>query len=173
MGTKLDCQKLRHCLSECFFVDSSLSTFDVSQNLLKIGHPEIRNTCYGYQYLRTRCNLQGETPSKVSLTLMHHLWTFQVDLRWNLDDLQLLELISSHNIRETKTTNLYNYLRFCCGNIMWTVGPNINLLPTKVTSTNTNGYGVQNDTTFALCWATGGFVGPHSTWGQNQELEVL
>ena len=26
MGTKLDCQKLKHCLSKYFFVDSSLST---------------------------------------------------------------------------------------------------------------------------------------------------
>ena len=124
------------------FVDSSLSTFEVSHNLLKIEHPEIGNTCYGYQNSRTRCNLQGGTSSKVSFTLIHNLWTFKVDLKCNLDNLKLLELIFRHIIRETKTTNLYNYLRFC-GNIMRSVGPNINLLSTEVTSMNTNGYVMQ------------------------------
>ena len=73
-----------------------------------------------------------------------------MDLRYNLDNLQLLEPISRHNNRENKKANLYHYLRFC-GNIMHTMGLTINLLKTEVTSMNTNGYVVQNDTNFALC----------------------
>ena len=65
-----------------------------------------------------------------------------------------------HNIRETKMTNLYNYLRLC-GNVMRTVGPNIKLFSTEVTSMNTNGYGMQNNTKFAFFEQQGGIVGPH------------
>ena len=42
---------------------------------------------------------------------------------------------------------------------MRTVGQK-SLLSTEVTSINTNGYGEQNDTNFALFWPTRGIVGP-------------
>ena len=38
MSPKVDCQKPRSLLSKYFIVDSSLSTFEVPQNYLKMGH---------------------------------------------------------------------------------------------------------------------------------------
>ena len=76
MGPKLDSHKLRHCLSKYFFVGSSLTTNIMSQSYLKIGHWDIENVRYDYQHLCTRCRWQGETPGKVSFTLMHSLWTW-------------------------------------------------------------------------------------------------
>ena len=65
------------------------------QNYLKvIEHLEIRNLCYGYQNLRPRCHLQGETPIEISVTFIHDLSTFWVDLMCNIDNLQILQAIS-------------------------------------------------------------------------------
>ena len=66
LDPKLDCQKLRHCRNEYFIVCSPLTTNFMSQNRLKIEHPEIGNTCYGCQNLRTMRHLQRETPEEVS-----------------------------------------------------------------------------------------------------------
>ena len=160
MGPKLDCQKLRGRLSEYFFVASSFSTKFMSQNHPKIEHPEIGNTCYGYQNSHTRCHLQGETSGEVSFMFLHHLLTFRVDLRCDIDNLPLLEPISRHKTRVDKTVNLYNYLRFC-GNGMCTVGPNSNLWLTEATGMDTNGSDVLNDDDFTPFLDNGGVIGPY------------
>ena len=126
MDPKLDCQKLRCCPSKYFFVDNSLSTKIMSQNHLKIEHSGIRNRCYGYRNLHTRCYLQGETLGEVSFTSIHHLWTFRVGLRCNIDNLRLFEPLSGHKTRVNDKVDLYSYLRFC-GKIMCTAAPNTHL----------------------------------------------
>ena len=132
----------------------------MSQKYLKIEHLEMWDICYGYQNLRTRCHLQEETPDEVSFPFMHHLWTLQVDLRCDIDNLRLFEPISGHETRVNDTVNLYSYLRFC-GNIMFTACPNDNLWLTKATRMDTNGCNMLNDSNFALFWTMGGVVGPH------------
>ena len=49
-------------------------------------------TCYGYQHSWPTCLWQWETPSKVLGMFMHHVWTFPLDLRCNIDNLLLLFL---------------------------------------------------------------------------------
>ena len=83
-----------------------------------------------------------------------------MDLRCNIDTLQLLESISGHKTRVNKTINLYSYLKFC-GNIMHTVGPNNILRLTEATGIDTNGCNMPNENTFARFWAIGGVAGPH------------
>ena len=111
----LDCQKLWRCLSKCFFVDSSLLTKIMYQNnYLKIEHSEIRNSWYSHQKLRPRCHLQGETPIEVSATLIHHLWTFWMDL---MCDIHRQFTATWSNFCDTKATTLFSlndhkYIRF-------------------------------------------------------------
>ena len=69
------------------------------QNYLKMEHPEIKNTCYGYQNLRPRCHLQGETPIKVSFAFIHHLRTFWVE---RMRDTNNLQLSTWSNLCDTK-----------------------------------------------------------------------
>ena len=121
----------------------------MSQNHLKIEHPEIGNRCHGCQNVRTRCHLQGKTPSEVYVMSIHHLWTFLVNLGCNIDNSWLLEPISGQKNTVTKTVNLYSYLRFC-GNIMCTAGPNENLWLTKATRMDTNGCDMPNDSNCAF-----------------------
>ena len=66
----------------------------MSQNHLKIEHPEIESRCHGCQNVRIRCHLQGVTLSEVYFMPMHHLWTFRINLGCDIDNLRLLELIS-------------------------------------------------------------------------------
>ena len=97
-----------------------------------------------------RCHLQAETPCEVSVIFIHHLWTFWMDLRGDVKNLQLvLELDSGHKTRVNKTVNLYNYLRFC-SNIMCIAGPNNNLWLTEVIGVDINGHSMPNDSNFAL-----------------------
>ena len=159
MDLKLDCQKLKCCLSEYFFVDSSLSTKIMSQNHLKIEHSGIGNRCYGNRNLHTRCYLQGETLGEVPFTSIHHLWTFRVGLRCNIDNLRLREPLSGHKTRVNKKVDLYSYRRFC-GKIMCTAGTNTNLGLAEATGMNANGFDMLNDDDFALFWTMGGVVGP-------------
>ena len=152
-----------------FFLDSSLITKSMSQNHLKIEHPEIRNRCHGYQNVRRRCHLQGETLSEVYVMSIHRLWTFRVDLRCDIDNLWLLEPISGHKTRVTKTLKLYSCLRFC-GNILCNAGPNDNLWLTKATGMDKSGCDMPNDSNFTL-FDSGGSCG--STWEQSEDLEML
>ena len=93
-----------------------------------------------------------------------------MDLRYNLDNLQLLEPISRHNATENKKANLYNYLRFC-GNIIFTAGSNDTVCLTEATGMDTNGCDMLNDSKFALFLDNGGCCG--SAWEENEELEIL
>ena len=70
-----------------------------------------------------------------------------VNLRCDIDKLWLLEPISEHKTRVTKTVNLYGYSRFY-GNIMCTAGPNNNLLLTKATGMDKSGRDMPNDNSF-------------------------
>ena len=140
------------------------------QNHLKIEPPEIGNTYCSYQNSRTRCRLQGETLEEVSFLFIHHLWTFPVDLWCKLDTFQVLESISEHKNRVTKTVNLYSYLTFC-GNIMCTAGPNDNLWLPEATGMDTNGCDMPNDSIFSLFWGNRGCC--RSAWGQNEEVEIF
>ena len=149
MDPKLDCQKLRYCLSEYFFVDSSLFTNIMSQNHLKMEHSEIGNRCYGYRILCKRCHLQGETPSEVSFTSTHDLWTFRVGMRCNIDNLRLCERISGHKTRVNNTVDLYNYLRFY-DNVICTASRNKNFRLTEATRMDAHGFVMLNDGNFAL-----------------------
>ena len=149
MDPKLDCQRLRGCLNEQFFVDDALTTKVMSQNHLKIEHLEIGSRCHGYQNVRTRCHLRGATLSEVYVMSIHHLWIFRVNLGCDMDHLKLLEPISEHKTVVTKTVNLYSYLRLC-GNIMCNAGPNGNLWLTEATGMDTNGCDMSNDSNFAL-----------------------
>ena len=123
----------------------------MSQNYLKIEHPEIGSRCHGYQNVHTRCHLQGATLSEVYFMSIHHLQTFPVNLGCDIDKLRLLEPISGHNTRVNKTVNLYSYLRFCC-NIMCTADPNGIFWLTEVTGIDRNGCDMPNDSNFALFW---------------------
>ena len=138
----------------------------MSQNHLKIEHPEIGNRCHGYQNVRRRCHLQGETLSEVYVMSIHSLWTFPVDLRCDIDNLWLLEPISGHKTRVTKTQKLYSCLRFC-GNIMCTVGPNDNLWLIKATGMDKSGCDMPNGSNFTFFWTVGGIVGPHGSKMKN------
>ena len=142
------------------FLGSSLITKIMSQNYHKIQPPENGNTYYSCQNSRTRCHLQGETLEEVSFSFIHHLWTFPADLWCELDTFQVLESISEHKNRVTKTVNLYSYLTFC-GNIMCTTGPNDNLCLPKATGMDTNGCDMPNDSNFSLFWAMEDVLGPH------------
>ena len=77
-----------------------------------------------------------------------------------MDNLRLLEPISGHKTRVTKTQKLYSGLRFC-GNIMCTAGHNKNLWLTKTTRMDIYGCDMPNDSTFALFWTVGGVVRPY------------
>ena len=142
------------------------------QNHLKIEHPEFGNRCHGYQNVRRRCHLQGETLSEVYFMSIHHLWTFRVDLRCDIDNLWLREPISGHKTRVAKTVNLCSYLRFC-GNIMCTAGPNGNLWLTKATRMDTNGSDMSNGSNRALFRTVGGTVGPHGGRLKNWDFVVM
>ena len=65
---------------------------------------------YGYRNVRTRCNLQGETPGEVSFTFIHHFWTLWLNLRCNIDNLKVLQPMSEHQTRVSNTVNLHSYL---------------------------------------------------------------
>ena len=149
MNHTLDCQKLRGCLNEQFFVDDTLTTKIMSQNHLKKEPQEIWSRCHDYQNVRTRCHLKRATLGEIYFMSMHHLWTFWVNLGCNIDNLRLLEPISGHKTRVTKTVSLYSYLRFC-GNIMCITGPNMNLRLTKATRMDINGCGMPNDSSRSL-----------------------
>ena len=86
----------------------------------------------------------------------------------DIDHLRLLEPISGHTTRVTKTVNLYSYLRFC-GNIMCITGPNDNVWWTEATEIDTNGCDMPNDSNFAFFLTMGGVVDPHGgkmkNWG--------
>ena len=92
-----------------------------------------------------------------------------MDLRCDINNLQLLELNSGHKTRVNKTVNLYSYLRFC-DNIMCTVGPNNNLWLIEANRMDVNGFDVLNDGNFTVFKDNGGCCG--STWGSNEELEI-
>ena len=83
-----------------------------------------------------------------------------MDLKYDIDNLGLLEPISGHKTRVTKTQKLYSCLRFC-GNIMCTAGQNDNLWSTKATVMDKSGYDMPNGGRVALFWTVGGVVGPH------------
>ena len=147
----------------------TLTTKVMSQNHLKIEHLKIGSRCHGYQNMRTRCHLQGATLGDVSFMSIHHSWTFPVNLGCDIDNLRLLEPISGHKTRVTKTVNLYSYLRFC-GNIMCTGDPNRNSWLTKATEMGKSGCDMPNDSNFTL-FDSGGSCG--STWEQSEDLEML
>ena len=101
MGSKLDCQKPSHYLSENIFVDTSLTTKIVSQNHLKIEHRRVRNTCYGCQNVRTRLYLQRVTPEEISViisvTVIRRFYEHSRCIYGaicDLDNVQVLEPIS-------------------------------------------------------------------------------
>ena len=73
-----------------------------------------------------------------------------MDLRGDINNLQLLELDSGHKTRANKTVNLYNYLRFC-DNIMCIAGPNNNLWLTEATGMDTSSYVMPNDSNLPPC----------------------
>ena len=162
MDSKLDCQRLRGCLNEQFFVDDALTTKVMSQNHLKIEHLEIGSRCHGYQNVRTRCHLRAATFNEAYFMSIHCLWSFWVYLGCNIDNLWLLEPISGQKTKVTKTQKLYSCLRFC-GNIMCTAGPNKNLWLTKATRMDIYGYDMPNDSNFALYFGQWGCCG--SAWG--------
>ena len=81
----------------------------------------------------------------------------------------ILEPISEHKTRVTKTVNLYSYLT-SCDNIMYTSGPNDNCWLTEVTRMDTNRCDIPNDSNFALVWSIGDTVGSH---GENEELKMF
>ena len=146
-----------------YFVDDALTTNIMSQNHLKIEHPEIGSRCHGYQNVRKYKVLFARSDTQWSVLNcmpIHHLWTVPVNLGRSIDNLRLLEPISRHKTRVTKTVNLYSYLRLC-GNIMRTAGANENLWLTKATGIDTNGCHIPNDSNFALFWAVGDVVGSH------------
>ena len=115
-------------------------------------------------------HLQGETPKEVSFLYIYHLWTFRVGLWCHLDNFQVLEPISEHKTRVTKTVNLYSYLRLC-GNIMCNACPNGNLWLTEATGMDATGCDMSNDSIFALFLGIRGLC--RSALGQNEELEIL
>ena len=70
----------------------------------------------------------------------------------------------------SKKVNLFSYMRFC-GNIMRTGGPNNNSWLIEATGMDENGCDMLNDGNFTHFLDNGGCCG--STWGQNEELEIL
>ena len=82
----------------------------------------------------------------------------------DIDNLWLVEPISGHKTRVTKTQKLYSYLRFC-GNIMCIAGPNDNLWLTKANGMDKSGCDMPNGSNFALFLDSGGCCG--SPWERN------
>ena len=93
-----------------------------------------------------------------------------MDLRCDINNLQLLELNSGHKTRVNKMVNLYSYLRFC-DNIMCTMGSNNNLWLIEAARMDVRSFDMLNDGNFTLFTEMGGVVGPHG--GANEELEML
>ena len=104
--------------------------------------------------------MQGETPSEVSVAFIDQLRTSRMDLRCDINNLQLLELNSGHKTRVNKTVNLYSYLRFR-DNIMCTMSSNNNLRLIEAARMDVNSFDILNDGNFTLFAVMGGAVGPH------------
>ena len=125
----------------------------------------MKNTCYGYQDLRSRCRWQGERPGGVFSVFINHLWTAQEGLRCVVRYRQLHLYINQfmwHKHRVNNTANLRSYLRFF-DNIMCIVGPNNSFgYLTQAIRMDDNGCDMRNDGKFDLFWTMGGHMG--ATW---------
>ena len=90
----------------------------MSQNHLKIEHPEIGNRCHGYQNVPTRWDLQGETLSEVYFISIHHLlmnipgWS-EVRYRQFMATWTKLWTQNQSDQNGASVVNMYSYWRFC------------------------------------------------------------